>query len=168
MSPVPSHDALQYLPSAGCGHEQHGFLQVFSSAITSSPALFGKNGLNNGAQSLTQSRATPVSRIGLFWLRFGRGPRILRAIPQAGRQCYFTRGAAGPETSGPALSGDEDYRGRGLGSLGSATRLKQLHHFGLFIPAGHLQGGFAILVLNRQIRTRIQQDSYDFNFIGMH
>ena len=33
MSPVPSHDALQYLPSSDGGHEHGGFLQVLSSAM---------------------------------------------------------------------------------------------------------------------------------------
>lgn len=35
MSPVPSQDALQYLPSSDGGHEHGGFLQVLSSAINS-------------------------------------------------------------------------------------------------------------------------------------
>jgi hypothetical protein len=35
VSPVPSHEALQYLPSGGGGQEHGGFLQVSSSAIIS-------------------------------------------------------------------------------------------------------------------------------------
>ena len=39
MSPVPSHEALQYLPSGGCGHVHGGFLHLLSSAMISSLAL---------------------------------------------------------------------------------------------------------------------------------
>jgi hypothetical protein len=36
VSPVPSQDALQYLPSGGCGHVHGGFLHLLSSAMISS------------------------------------------------------------------------------------------------------------------------------------
>jgi len=42
VSPVPSHEALQYLPSGGCGHVHGGFLHFFSSAMISSLALAQK------------------------------------------------------------------------------------------------------------------------------
>ncbi len=65
VSPVPSHDALQYLPSGGCGHVHGGFLHLLSSAMISSLALV-KNGLNYGTQSLTQPGATWVRRMVFF------------------------------------------------------------------------------------------------------
>src|SRR5258706_9870567 len=49
--PVPSQDALQYLPSDGCGHVHGGFLHFFSSAMISSQAFY-KNGSNNGDPKL--------------------------------------------------------------------------------------------------------------------
>jgi hypothetical protein len=52
VSPVPSHEALQYLPSGCGGHEHGGFLQVSSSAMIS--PLIMEIDQDYGGQSLTQ------------------------------------------------------------------------------------------------------------------